>query len=342
MDLVIGNPKELYGPLYDMIDDPKITDIDICNREVFFTDTEGRRMRLKSTVKREFELQFCMRIANLMQKNFNRMNPLLEAETDTLRISILHESVSMGGRSISIRKSLPTVRYTADEAINSGLFTRQTYEFLTKAIRSGLNFVICGEPGAGKTELAKFLASHIDKSERIITIEDNLEWHLKKFNPESDIVELKVEREEGKGFSYHDAIKASLRQNPKWLMLSETRGEETKYLIEAWSTGIHGITTIHTDDAEKIPERILTMIGNPNDVKRMENQIYNEIDIGMLIARVKDECGVSKRVLWQLRVFYREGGVNRSIALVDNGRDCFNILSSRELEVIRRKGIAVL
>ena len=74
----------------------------------------------------------------------------------------------------------------------------------------------------------------------------------------------------------------------------------------------------------------------------MENQIYNEIDIGMLIARVKDECGVSKRVLWQLRVFYREGGVNRSIALVDNGRDCFNILSSRELEVIRRKGIAVL
>jgi len=341
MDLVIDNPVELYGPLYDMIVNPEITDIDICDREVYFTDVEGRRMRRKDKVKREFEMQFCMKIANLMQKNFNRMNPLLEAETDTLRISILHEAVSMGGRSISIRKSLPAVRYTAKEAIESGLFTEATYGFLTKAVKAGQNFVICGEPGAGKTELAKFLASHIPGSERIITIEDNPEWHLKKFNAESDIVELKVVREEGKGFSYHDAIRASLRQNPKWLMVSETRGEEAKYLIEAWSTGIHGITTIHTDDAEKIPERILTMIGNPNDVRRLENQIYNEIDIGILIARVKDDMGVSKRVLWQVRLFFRENGINRSIALVDNGRDCFDILSSREHEIIGRKGIVL-
>ena len=341
MDLVIDNPKELYGPLYEMIDNPKITDIDICNREVYFTDIEGRRMRLRTVIKREFELQFCMKIANLMQKNFNRMNPLLEAETDTLRISILHESVSMGGRSISIRKSVPAIRYTADEAVESGLFSAKTYEFLTKAVKTGQNFVICGEPGAGKTELAKFLASHIDKSERVITIEDNLEWHLKKFNPEADIVELKVEREEEKGVSYHDAIKASLRQNPKWLMLSETRGEEAKYLLEAWSTGIHGITTIHTDDAEKIPERILTMIGNPNDVRRLENQIYNEIDIGLLIARVKDEMGRSRRVLWQVKVFFRENGANRSISLVDNGVDCFDVLSNRERDIIRRKGIMI-
>ena len=341
MDLVIDNPKELYGPLYDMIFNPEITDIDICNREVYFTDVEGRRMKLKSPIKRDFEMQFCVKIANLMQKNFNRMNPLLEAETDTLRISILHESVSMGGRSISIRKSLPAIRYTAEDAIESGLFTEATYEFLTKAVKSGQNFVICGEPGAGKTELAKFLASHISGSERIITIEDNLEWHLKKFNPESDIVELKVEREKDKGFSYHDAIRASLRQNPKWLMLSETRGEEAKYLIEAWSTGIHGITTIHTDDAEKIPERILTMIGNPNDVRRLENQIYNEIDIGILIARVKDDMGNSKRMLWQVRLFFRENGANKSIALVDNGKDCFGMLSSREYEIIGRKGIVL-
>jgi pilus assembly protein CpaF len=339
MDAIIENPKDLYGPLYDLIINPQITDIDICNREVFFTDIEGRRIRLKTSLKREFELQFCMKIANLMQKNFNKMNPLLEAETDTLRISILHESVSMGGRSISIRKSLPEKRYTASEAVESGLFSNDTYDFLTKAVKAGQNFVICGQPGAGKTELAKFLASHIDKSERVITIEDNLEWHLKKLNPEADIVELKVEREEGRGFSYHDAIKASLRQNPKWLMLSETRGEEAKYLIEAWSTGIHGITTIHTDDAEKIPERILTMIGNPNDVRRLENQIYNEIDIGILIARVKDERRVTRRVIWQLKLFYREGGANRSLSLVDNGRDCFNMLSSKEYEIIRRKGI---
>lgn len=38
----------------------------------------------------EFVNQFCLRIANLMSRQFNRNDNVLEAETDTLRISIIH------------------------------------------------------------------------------------------------------------------------------------------------------------------------------------------------------------------------------------------------------------
>ena len=49
-------------------------------------------------------------------------------------------------------------------------------------------------------------------------------------------------------FGYAEAIKSSMRLNPKWIMLSEARSKEVKYLLESWSTGVRGMTTLHTDD----------------------------------------------------------------------------------------------
>ena len=64
----------------------------------------------------------------------------------------------------------------------------------------------------------------------MITIEDSLEIHYSEINPEADAVELRV----GEDFSYTDAIKACLRQNPMWLVLSEARSVEVTSLIEQW------------------------------------------------------------------------------------------------------------
>ena len=111
-------------------------------------------------------------------------------------------------------------------------------------VRAGMNFVFGGEPGAGKTESAKFFMQFIPKEERVITIEDSLEIHYADINPGADAVELRV----GAGFTYTDAIKASLRQNPKWLVVSEARSVEVTSLLEQWSTGVSGVTTILLDD----------------------------------------------------------------------------------------------
>ncbi|MGB4660019.1 MAG: ATPase, T2SS/T4P/T4SS family, partial [Mobilitalea sp.] len=110
----------------------------------------------------------------------------------------------------------------------------------------------------------------MSESERVITIEDTPELHYREINPDKDCVELMV----SEGFGYTKAIKTSLRQNPKWLMLSEARSVEVKYLLESLSTGIRGFTTIHTDDVRKIPDRILNMLESRMDADRMENDIY--------------------------------------------------------------------
>ena len=46
-------------------------------------------------------------------------------------------------------------------------------------------------------------------------------------------------------FGYADALKASKRQLPTWVLLAEARGEDVKYHLENISAGVHCITTIH-------------------------------------------------------------------------------------------------
>ena len=47
---------------------------------------------------------------------------------------------------------------------------------------------------------------------------------------------------------------------------------EVTSLIEQWSTGVNGITTIHLDDLRKLPDRIENMMNDVNDASRLENQ----------------------------------------------------------------------
>jgi pilus assembly protein CpaF len=198
-----------------------------------------------------------------------------------------------------------------------------------------MNFVFCGEPGVGKTEGIKFFSQYISESERVITIEDTPELHYREINPDKDCVELMV----SEGFGYTKAIKTSLRQNPKWLMLSEARSVEVKYLLESLSTGIRGFTTIHTDDVRKIPDRILNMLESRMDADRMENDIYMFIDVGILIRKKQMEDGKVHRYIDQVCFFYREDGKNKTFPAVLNGKLVEKNLPNPVLEKFERMEI---
>ena len=63
---------------------------------------------------------------------------------------------------------------------------------LINCVTAGMNFVIGGEPGSGKTEFVKFLMQFIPLEKRVITIEDSLEIHYSEINSDADAVELRV------------------------------------------------------------------------------------------------------------------------------------------------------
>lgn len=330
---------EAFGPLYPYIVNPEITDIDYNGEDLWIVTTDNRRCKIdaaKESMTSSFLEQFAGRIANEVSRGFNQMENVLEAETETLRITIVHESVAVSGRSFSIRKSLPAVRFSPSEAVAEEYCSREMLQLLVNCVLAKMNFVFCGEPAAGKTECAKFFSQFIPANEKVITIEDNPEWHYRQINPGKDCVELKINAR----LDYSKAIKTCLRLNPNWMMLSEVRSREAKSLIECWSTGIKGFTTIHTDDVRKIPDRLLNMMENRLDAQRLVNDIYAFVDVGILLRKKENpRDGRMHRYIDQICFFYRKGEDNRIALIARDGRLQKADLPEEVMERFRREGI---
>lgn len=312
---------EKFGPLWPYIQDDNVTDINLNRdgRELWITDLEkGKCLVEKHECDAAFVKQFVHHVQNHENVQFNPMSPVLESETGRLRISVVHGSVALSGMSICIRKSPPIIRLTKESAVKQKFIPEPILNLLINCVRARMNFVFCGEPGVGKTECAKFFSQFIAADERVITIEDNLEFHYKEINPGKDCVELKVTKDE-EIFGYSKALKTCLRQNPNWIMLSEARSTEVKYLLECWSTGISGFTTLHTDDVRKIPDRIQNMLGSKTDAERLENDIFSFVDVGVLIRKRKNSQGVFYRYVDQVCFYVREGDNNRVVMMVEDG-----------------------
>mgnify|MGYP000874966359 FL=1 len=307
---------ENFGPLLPFVKDDHITDINYNGTDVWVEDLQKGVYRTDVALTPEFVNQFSVRVSNLVSEQINKFNNVLEAETDTLRISIIHPSVTNTGYSISIRKTPAVMRLTEGMMIKENYCSQEILTLLVNCMKTKLNMVFCGTPGAGKTELLKFLTQYIPVSEKVMTIEDNLEIHYKQINPGANCVELKVDDDI---FTYTKAIKTTLRQNPNWVLLSEARSVEVKYLLECFSTGLHGLTTLHTDDTRKIPDRIQNMMQDSYAATRLENDIYGFINVGVLLRKkvIGDKI---RRYIDQICFFDRVHNKNMMSLVVEDGQ----------------------
>ncbi|MFI3173050.1 MAG: ATPase, T2SS/T4P/T4SS family [Eubacteriales bacterium] len=308
--------NEYFGVLKEFIEDANVTDINYDGTFVWIDDLMKGKYLSDVVLSKTFIQQLCTRIANVVSCNFNKSDPILEAETDTLRISIIHESVANNGTAISIRKTPTSCRLTRELIKDTQYCSDEVLDFLVACIKGHLNIVFCGLPGSGKTELLKYLTRYIPKEEKVMTIEDNLEIHYAQINPTHHCVELKVDEEV---LPHKTAIKVSLRQNTEWILLSEARSVEVQQLVESFSTGLHGLTTLHTDDVRKIPDRILNMIQDSYSANRLENDIYTFVNVGVLIRKTL-VGGQIRRYIDQVCIFDRDNQLNTCTMVVDEGK----------------------
>lgn len=303
---------ETFGILLPFVKNKDITDIRWDGHNLWIDDLTKGKYKTDIKLEDKFIKQFTQRIADLSNVNFNNSAPCLEGETDNLRIAVLNESVTNTGTAITIRKTEPECRLNEENIIESGYCDENTVKLLQALVKARCSFVVTGDTGSGKTELIKFLLQSVPDEETTLTVEDNFELRAKALRPKFDCTEIKVTDV----FPYDEAIKAALRQNTKYLVLSESRGREASFLLEAASTGCTVLTSIHTLDVKNIPDRFENMVGETNnDIK---NDVHSYFDVGIMIVKNTTPKGIVRHIN-QVCLFERKNGVNKIHILIDNG-----------------------
>lgn len=333
MEILLDNI--ILDEIQEYLEDEQITDINWNGKELWIDDLDKGRFLADTKLSHKFIVNFTVRLANLMNSSFNRHTPLLEAETGDLRISVIHESVAKTGRSISIRKTPAVKRLNKRTMLETGFCTEEICNFMENAVKSHCSIIVCGLPSVGKTEYLKALTAYIPPYERVATIEDNLEIHFKELNPRHDCVELKITE----NFPFETAISSCLRHNVKWTLLSEARGKEVVHLMNNLSNGTWCMTTLHTDNVRKIPDRMANMVGGGMAGERFINNVYSFLDIGVLISSNVRNTEKITRKIEQVCVICREGESNVLSVFYEGGKLVKDALTQEILYKFQKSGI---
>ena len=263
-----------FGPLKEYLDNDDITDISYSNGGQIHlkTLTQGVIRVEKPGVDNALMEKLAFQCSNVMGKTFNMASPFLDAESAELRLNFVHDSIATNGIACVIRKTPAKIRLNKEKLLNENYISLPMHDFLFKCVEGHCNIIVSGETGSGKTELVKYLASHTKENEKIITIEDTLELHLDRIFPHRDIVAMKTNNIA----SYSDVLVTCMRQNPRWILLSEVRSAEAVTAVRnSISSGHNILSTIHSDKASGIPMRLYSLLETNLDVEEKDLELID-------------------------------------------------------------------
>nr|WP_195366192.1 CpaF/VirB11 family protein [[Eubacterium] tenue] len=280
--------------------DSLVTDISYNGTELTIESPEDK-YPYKEEIEEDYIIKMIQKFANAVGEEFTPKNPILDASFSNLRLGAVHKVNSPYGTTMSIRSTKPRL------ALNRENFDKFAPVYILNLFKAMIevksNIVITGEVGTGKTELQKLLVSFIPFEQKIITIEDTLEGHYKTLFPDKDIMSWITSN----SVSFTDLIKAALRNNPSWIIISEVRSKETYEMIQSVLSGHATITTAHTVNAKATPTRLVHMAkqGYQVDEKSLKEDIYRYFNFGIHIKK-KRINGKTVRYLSEI-VEYLEG-----------------------------------
>ena len=269
-----------FGPLRQFLDNDDVTDISYSNGGQVWVKTLSKGVfRVENTgIDNTLVEKIAFQCANTMGKSFNMANPFLDAESTELRLNFVHDSIARNGVALLVRKTPAKIRLKKDEIIKDDYIRLDIHDFLLKCVEGHCNILVSGETGSGKTEFIKYLASHTKENEKLITIEDTLELHLDRIFPHRDIVAMKTNNIA----SYSDVLVTCMRQNPRWILLSEVRSAEAVMAVRnSISSGHNILSTIHADKAESIPNRLYSLLESNIDLEQFLRSIHRYVQLGV-------------------------------------------------------------
>jgi len=296
--------RYLLRPFEEVLAEPEVTEICVNRPGEMFVETAGVwRCSEKPELTFEALQSLGVAVAAYSSNDLSETRPVLSAVLpDRERIQVvIPPACEAGTISVTIRKPSHQVRTLAEyeaqgffnqiRPANDGLTETERQlltlkeqgnyiGFLRQAVAVGLNVVIAGETGSGKTTFMKALMQEIPREQRIITIEDVPELFLPN-HPNHVHLFYPSEAGAGSGAAVVTSaalLRSCLRMKPDRILLAELRGAETFDFINVCASGHGGsITSCHAGSAELTFERLALMVMENEKGRQLPHEVIQKL-----------------------------------------------------------------
>ncbi|MFE5775132.1 CpaF family protein [Brachybacterium sp. NPDC056505] len=247
-----------FGPLQEFLDDPEVEEIWVNSPSEIFCARSGRS-ELTPVVLTDDEVRGIVeRMLVSSGRRLDLSSPFVDAlMPDGSRLHVLIPPISRKHWSVNIRKFVARAHDMRD-LVALGSLTPQAADFLDGAVAAGLNVIVSGATGAGKTTMLNCLAAAIGPRERVVTIEEVFELDLRL----RDVVGMQTRQPnlEGTGeVTLRRLVKEALRMRPSRIVVGEVREAESLDMLIALNSGLPGLASIHANSARDAITKLCTL-----------------------------------------------------------------------------------
>lgn len=259
---IVGSDAQVhttdFGPLERYFADESVEEIWVNAPDRVFIARAGRSELTPLVLTDVAVRELVERMLQGTGRRLDLSNPFVDATLpDGSRLHAVIPDIVPAHWSINIRKFVARAGSVHDLAAQ-GMLTRQSANFLHAAVVSGLNVMVAGGTGAGKTTVLSCLLASVPSHERIITCEEVLELKLR--HPDWVSMQTRQASLEGSGeVRLRRLVKESLRMRPDRLVIGEVRQEEALDMLIALNSGQPGMATLHANSAREAVTKLCTL-----------------------------------------------------------------------------------
>ncbi|GEA16304.1 hypothetical protein E308F_25480 [Moorella sp. E308F] len=310
-DMSMGQLRELarelaldvmgYGPLYDLLRDPKVTEIQVFAPDKALVEREGEIMEAGVRFRdMDHLLNITKSLVGLAGARLDENSPLVTCQLpDGSRLTAGIAPVELNGVFLGIRKFPEFL--DLEELARRGTLTREAAAFLRLAVEVGLNIAVTGPVGVGKTTMMNALACLIPLDKTLATTEEVAELQFPRRRDVRRLVAKFPNVEGGGEISLPALLKAQLRHQHDWDIIGECRAAEAYYVLTATTAGHSVMTTFHAETpSEAITLRFPDMVlqseegRSYGDARAIERKTALSFDVVVQMARSGRERKVAE------------------------------------------------
>lgn len=248
-DFIAGLVRDQLSPIADLLDDESVSEVMINGPHEIFVEKGGLIVQVDNKFRDENTLQSAVKaIANSIQRTVDKQNPRLDARLpDGSRVAVVLDCLSKCGTIVAIRK-FSKESLTLSDLVKFNSMSSDAAKFLHGCMHLGVNTLVSGGTGSGKTTMLNVLGSKMPDTQRLLIIEDSAELQITA----KHVVNLEARHADIKegvdAVSIRDLVESALRLRPDRIIVGEVRGPEALDLLNAMGTGHDGsMGTVHAN-----------------------------------------------------------------------------------------------